>query len=224
MRWLLTDCRSYRHFAYRLRRTSTLFPARWATSAGSAPAHSHVGAGLPRRSMSPITCSDARSGAAFTSAYARLASSCETSDRPRIRRLTAYADQCALRARPVRGKGEAHLMLIALRSHPLFRPDQADTRQIRKGGPRARSPTARPAQPGASAQAGQGSAAECAGGDSERARAGRGIPSEAARGAEAVRRATGHRAHVRLPQLAPAEAAPRHRGALLPLASPSPAR
>ncbi|MEU0170228.1 hypothetical protein ABZ214_33070 [Streptomyces iakyrus] len=42
MRWLLMDCRSYKHFAYRLSGTSTLLPARWATSAGSAPAHSQV--------------------------------------------------------------------------------------------------------------------------------------------------------------------------------------
>jgi hypothetical protein len=45
MRWLLMDCRSYRHLAYRLSRTSTLLPARWATSAGSAPAHSQVAGG-----------------------------------------------------------------------------------------------------------------------------------------------------------------------------------
>ncbi len=50
MRWLLMDWRSYRHFAYRDSRTSTLLPARWATSAGSAPAHSHVDSAECRRS------------------------------------------------------------------------------------------------------------------------------------------------------------------------------
>lgn len=39
---LLMDYRSYRHFAYRLSRTSTLFPARWTPSAGPAPADDHV--------------------------------------------------------------------------------------------------------------------------------------------------------------------------------------
>ncbi|MGW0763296.1 hypothetical protein ACWD1Y_43725 [Streptomyces sp. NPDC002814] len=37
------DCRSYRHFAYRLGRAFTLLPTHWATSAGSVPAHSQVG-------------------------------------------------------------------------------------------------------------------------------------------------------------------------------------
>lgn len=49
MRRLATSCRPSRHFAYRVSRTSTLLPARPATSVRPTPALSHVDSAEYRR-------------------------------------------------------------------------------------------------------------------------------------------------------------------------------
>jgi len=58
MRWLAISCRPYKHLAYVVMSTSTLLPARSATSVGSTPAFSQVDSAEWRRSYGRAASSE----------------------------------------------------------------------------------------------------------------------------------------------------------------------